>query len=84
MTEEICNGRLHPMVITRERVSGESTYILTGELGKSTDVFIATFEPHEATVIEVTVNMETVLKMLAAPENAHRMFQTGYDNDGGR
>ncbi|HUA61567.1 MAG TPA: hypothetical protein VML19_22600 [Verrucomicrobiae bacterium] len=84
MTDKICTGRLHPMIVTRERPSGESTYILTGELGKSTDLFIATFEPHEATVIEVTVNMETLLKMLAAPGKARGMFESDRDRDDGR
>ena len=81
----ICAGRLHPMVVTRSRSSGESTYILTGEVGKSTQMLIATFEPREATVIEVTVNIETLMKMIGSPENAHRLFQDKHDyDDGGR
>jgi hypothetical protein len=85
LMDEICVGRLHPMIVTRERHRGESTYILTGEFGKSTRIFVASFEPHEATVIEVTVNFDTLLKMIGSPENAHRMFQGSRDdNDGGR
>ena len=73
------------MVVTRSRAAGESTYILTGEVGKSTQILMATFEPHEATVIEVTVNIETLLKMIGSPENAHRLFQDKHeDDDGGR
>jgi hypothetical protein len=73
------------MVVTRSRLAGESTYILTGEVGKSTRMLIATFEPHEATVIEVTVNIETLLKMIGSPETAHRLFENQHDDgDGGR
>jgi hypothetical protein len=83
--DEVCAGRLHPMVVTRSRLAGESTYILTGEVGKSTRMLIATFEPHEATVIEVTVNIETLLKMIGSPETAHRLFENQHDDgDGGR
>jgi hypothetical protein len=80
----ICAGRLHPLVITRSRRDGESSYILAGEVGKSTDLLIATFERHEATVIEVTVNMDTLLKMIGSPDGAHRMFEQQHDTDDGR
>jgi hypothetical protein len=85
LMNEICAGRLHPMVVTRERHSGESTYILTGEVGKSTQMLVASFEPHEATVIEMTVNIDTLMKMISAPEKAHWMFRDKHgDGDGGR
>ncbi|HUB83684.1 MAG TPA: hypothetical protein VMB03_33025 [Bryobacteraceae bacterium] len=82
LMDRICAGHLHPMIVTRER-HGDSTYILTGESGKSTRIFIATFEPHEATVIEATVNFDTLLKMIGSPGNAHRMFQADRDDDNG-
>jgi hypothetical protein len=82
---EVCAGRMHPVVVTRSRRVGESTYILTGPAGKSTEMLIATFESHEATVIDLTANMETLIKMLSAPESAHRMFwNKPGDDDGGR
>lgn len=86
LMDRICAGRLHPMVVTRERGKGESTYILTGEVGKSTRMFIATFEPGEATVIEVTVNVDTMMKMIGSPGRAHEMFghDRHDDDDGGR
>jgi hypothetical protein len=74
-------GRLHPLVITRSRRDGEASYIYAGEVGKSTELLIATFERHEATVIEVTVDMETLLKMIGSPDHAHRMFGDGHDSD---
>jgi hypothetical protein len=74
-------GRLHPMVVTRSRRDGEASYIYAGEVGKSTELLIATFERHEATVIEVTVNMETLLKMIGSPDHAHRLFDERHDSD---
>ncbi len=77
-------GRLHPLVVTRSRRDGEASYIFAGEVGKSTELLIASFERHEATVIEVTVNMETLLKMIGSPDNAHRMFDGRHDSDDGK
>jgi hypothetical protein len=82
----ICAGRMHPMVVTSDRVKGESTYILTGDVGKSTQMLIATFDSHEAMVIEVTVNVDTLARMIASPDAVHTMFgDKPHDNgDGGR
>jgi hypothetical protein len=74
-------GRLHPLVVTRSRRDGEASYIFAGEVGKSTELLIASFERHEATVIQVTVNMETLLKMIGSPDYAHRMFDGRRDSD---
>jgi hypothetical protein len=82
--KEVSGGRLHMLVATRSRRGGEASYILAGEAGKNTELLIATFESHEATVIEATVNAETLVKMLNSPNDAHRMFQQAHDNgDGG-
>lgn len=67
-------GSLHPLIRVRSQ-SGEATYIFTGDAGKSTRVLIATFHPREATVIEVRVNMDTLMKMVANPEGAGGMFE---------
>lgn len=81
---EVCEGRLHALVVTHSRRDGEATYILAGEAGKSTDLMIATFERHEATVIEVKVDMDTLLKLIGSPGSAHGMFIQDRDNDDGR
>lgn len=80
---EVSGSRLHPLVVTRSR-GGEASYILAGEAGKSTRLLIATFESHEATVIQATVNLETLFKMLNSPDDAHRMFRQANDDGGGR
>ena len=82
LMDDVCHGRLHPLVVTRSRRDGESTYILIGEVGKSTEILIATFERHEATVIEAQVDINTLLKMIGSPGDAHRIFQSDSHDDG--
>jgi hypothetical protein len=81
--KEVCAGRMHTLLVDRSRRDGESTYILTGEVGKSTEMLIATFERHEAAVIDLTADMETLIKLLASPESARWMFWDKHGDDGG-
>lgn len=82
--DDVCRGGLHALVVTHSRRDGESSYILAGEVGKSSELLIATFERHEATVIQVTVDMDTLLKMIGTPDEAHRMFRQQDRGDDGR
>jgi hypothetical protein len=72
--DELSAGGLKPLVRVHSRHGGESTYICTGEVGKSTKMLIATFERNEATVVEVQVNIDTLMSTLAAPELASKTF----------
>ncbi len=81
---DIGHGDLHPLVVTHSRRNGESSYILAGEIGKTSRVLIVTFEPREATVLEVNVNMEALLKMIGSPREAHGEPHHDHDSDGGR
>lgn len=74
LMDSIGTGSLHPLIRVRSRRNGESTYIFTGEAGKSTTMLIATFQRREATVIEVKVNMDTLMQMIANPETAGKAF----------
>jgi hypothetical protein len=65
---------LHPLIRVRSRRDGESTYIFTGDAGKSTTMLIATFQRREATVVEVKVNMDTLIETIATPETAGKAF----------
>jgi hypothetical protein len=67
-------GELRPLVRVHSRHAEESTYIFAGPAGKSTKMLLATFERDEATVIEVKVNMDTLLKSLEDPEQAHQIL----------
>jgi hypothetical protein len=70
----ISGGGLQPLIRVHSRRERESTYIFMGEAGKSTKVLIATFERNEATVVEVKVNMDTLLRMINQPEHAGKSF----------
>ncbi len=67
-------GGLQQLIRVHSRRSGESTYIFMGDAGKSTKLLIATFERNEATVVEVKVNMDTLLRMMNQPEHAGKSF----------
>lgn len=66
----LSGNSLHPMVRTHSRASDESTYIFTGETGRSTRMLIATFQRNQATVVEVRANIDTLLKTIESPEHA--------------
>jgi hypothetical protein len=63
------NG-LHPLVRVHSRANDDSTYIYTGEAGRSTRMLIATFQRNGATVIEVKTSMDTLLEMIESPKRA--------------
>ena len=72
--DDLSAGGLHPVVRVHSGRTGESTYICTGAAGKSTKMLIATFERNEATVIEVQVNIDLLMKTIGAPELAGKTF----------
>jgi len=73
---EAAGGSLHPTIRTHSR-GGEATFLYTGEVGRSTRVLIATFERNQATVIEVNVSMEVLMKLIQSPGDANQMFGIG-------
>jgi hypothetical protein len=79
--DELSANGLRPLVRVQSRPNGESTYICTGEIGKSTRMLIATFQRNEATVIEAAVNTDLLLKTIAAPELASKTFGAHQDHD---
>lgn len=66
---------LHPLVRVRSRRDDEATYIFAGDFSKSTRLLIATFQPSEATVIEVKVDVNTLLKWINHPDDAERSLR---------
>ena len=77
--DDVRSRGLHALVVTHSRRDGESTYILAGEIGKSTKLLIATFERKEAAVVEVQVDMDRLLKMIGSPDEARRMYREDRD-----
>jgi hypothetical protein len=72
---------LRPLVRVHSRRSDESTFICTGEVGKSTKLLIATFARNQATVIECQVNIDLLMKTFASPELASKTFGMHQDSD---
>ena len=75
----ISGNGLHPLVRVHSRVSDESTYIYAGEIGRSTRMLIASFQRNDATVIEVKVSMDTLLKMVESPKRAGKFSDSEKD-----
>jgi hypothetical protein len=71
-------GGMHPLVREHSRRGEEATYIYAGEVGQTVGqtirLLIATFEPKQATVIEVNVSMRILLQLLQSPNHAASMF----------
>lgn len=72
--DDLSAGGLHPLVRVHSGRTGESTFICTGETGKSTKMLIATFGRNQATIVEAKVNIDLLMKTLAAPELASETF----------
>jgi hypothetical protein len=80
LMRDVTSRGLQPLVVTRSRRNSESTYLLAGEIGKSTRLLIATFERHEATVVEVRVDMHKLLQLIGFPDEVHKLTRTGQDD----
>jgi len=77
LMDSVDKGSLHPMIRVRSQRDGESTYIYAGDIGKSTRLLVATFQRREATVVEVKVNIETLMRLMENPANVGKMFGVG-------
>jgi hypothetical protein len=64
---------LHPLVRVGSRRNHEWTYIYTGDMGKNNRMLIATFERTEATVVEVQLSMDALMKRLQDPASVGRI-----------
>ena len=78
--DDICRDGMHALVVTHSRRDGESSYILAGEIGKTTKMLIATFERNEATVVEVQVDIDTLLRTIGSPDEARKMYRSDKRN----
>ena len=70
---------LHPLVRVRSNRDREWTYIYIGAAGKTSTMLIATFERREATIVEVKLSVDALLKALESPRRAGKSF--GPDTD---
>ncbi|MFN7994022.1 MAG: hypothetical protein U0Q18_10490 [Bryobacteraceae bacterium] len=67
--DRLSGSRMHPIVRVRSRRDGESTYIYANDFGKSTKLLLVCFERNEATVVQVKMNTDELLKSLGEPEH---------------
>lgn len=66
----LSSHELRPLVRVQSRRSGESTYIYVTESGRSTRMLIAAFQPSHATVVQVKMDLATLLSTLEEPERS--------------
>lgn len=73
----LSSSRLHPLIAVHSRRDGESIYIYAGDEGRNTRMLIATFQRDQATVVQVRVDIDSLLKWLNSPEEASEFFSRG-------
>jgi len=79
--DTLSSATLHPLIRTRSRPESEATYIFCGDTGKTTQLLIATFNRHQATVIEVRVNFDTLIRWIQHPDEAAKELKGDGDHD---
>jgi len=67
---ELGSSRLHPLVRVHSHRDHDSVYIFAADGGRDTRMLIATFDRNEATVVQVRVDMEQLLKWIDSPKEA--------------
>jgi hypothetical protein len=72
---EFSSSRLRPLVRVHSQRDGESIYIYASDdEARSTRMLIATFQRDQATVIQVKVDMNELLKWIGSPDEASSFF----------
>jgi len=70
----ISQGGMHRLLRLHSNDSGEATYIYLGGIGHTTKMLLVTFERHEATVLQVNLNFEALMRMLSDPLKGRRDY----------
>jgi hypothetical protein len=69
------SSRLRPLVRVHSQHDGESIYIYAqDDEARSTRMLIATFQRDQATVVEVKVDMNELIKWIGSPDEASSFF----------
>ncbi len=72
---EFSSTRLRPLVRVHSQRDGQSIYIYASDDdARSTRMLIATFQRDQATVIQVKVDMNELLKWIGSPDEASSFF----------
>ena len=75
--DRIGESDLHRLLRVHSRRDGESAYIYLGDLGRTTKMLLVTFEHNEATVMQVNLNVDALLRMLNDPGKGRRDYCCG-------
>ena len=78
--DQMGSGSLHPLIRVHSNRDREATYILAGDVGKTTRMLIAIFGRDAATVIEVKVNAEALRKTIERPDLTAQRFLGKHDD----
>jgi hypothetical protein len=62
------SAELRPLIRTKSSERGDAVYIFHGELGKTTQLLIATFSGRQETVVEVRVDVDTLMRWIQSPD----------------
>ena len=72
-----------PEGLTPRRRDCEWTYINAGEAGETTTMPIATFERRQATLVEVRLSMDALVRALKEPRRAGKSIGRSADREAG-
>jgi hypothetical protein len=75
--DRIGESGLHRLLRVHSRRDGQSAYIYLGDLGRTTTMLLVTFERNEATVMQVNLNVDALLRMLNDPGKRRRDYCCG-------
>ncbi|MGA3017480.1 MAG: hypothetical protein ABSF62_10210 [Bryobacteraceae bacterium] len=75
--DRIGESDLHRLLRVHSRRNGESAYIYLGDLGRTTKMLLVTFDRNEATVMQVNLNIDALLRMLNDPGKGRRDYCCG-------
>lgn len=77
---DFSSSRLRPLVRVHSRRDGDSIYIYADDdEARSTRMLIATFQRDQATVVEVKVDMNALIKWIGSPDEASSFFRSRDD-----
>jgi len=71
---DLGSSHLHPLVRVHSHRDREAVYIFATDEGRETRMLIATFQSDQATVIQVRVDMNELLKWIDSPKEASSHF----------
>lgn len=66
----------HPLVRVYSPRDGDQTYVYLREAGKDVKLLIVNVEPREAVVVQVKVNLQTLIKWMQKPERIGRQVMS--------